>query len=650
MKLILSILVTLFCGSYFAAPTNSPNPLPNSPQISLFRNTLSEWEGTQGNYVYEGISSLILGTPYPARPISVHKTAFELLHAMSDEKIHTLEQIMQANREEGNTATYTNEWLNYLRASRCDYRKGRSYGDPHMRTFNGKSYDFQLSGNFLLAASQDGRFSVQSQMKRANQNVSLNVAVAVNINGDRLEFYANQRSGLPTLSFMNNLQVDPNNPLRNKIGIFNLPNGGILERQAGKIIIKAPTGEQVAIKQANWMGDDFLNVIVYVSECEGPYRGLLGIEGDMRSDMQNRNRVIAHAGTPNRVQHPVREVDNSSTANRRQPGDVRTPEDEGNRRGEDDNDGHRTPTLFSGNTRNVDAMKTRAEENQRISNSFGKTYKMEGKKSLFSKQINQSKYDQMPVDYDHALKLDDAVVQRGLKKARAAGVPEEDLYAAVYDYGVMKVEPKKEHYNFYPTPDKKLLKSAALNKTKKASSLEQKEVVKTPVKLKSNGVVNKKSTVTNGKVNKPNKTLSKSPTNTTAKKGSVPSKTTVKKVQVNENPYSNGNTRGVNTAPTKTNHYKTQTEPSRTTTPKRTTTPTRTNPSTVNHSPGNSRNKVYTTSQPVHKPTRQVTPQRTIHSTERKSTTMPSHSSSISHPSSVPTSSSGSYSVRQIRR
>lgn len=480
--LMLTIFPTIFAQVVKQAVNDS------SAMQNAFQQEFQSWDAQKGSLAFNQISALIDDRGKEVAPMNVSQTAFELLQEMPDEQVERLEQMAATNAQNSTNTIYWNRWNSYLQASRCGVKKARSYGDPHMLTFNGARYDFQLGGMYLLAASPSGNFVVQSQMRRSNQDVSLNVAVAVDVNGDHIEFYVNRNfvNGLPQLSYVNNQLMGQQNRIMNQTGFFSLPNGGIIERQTDKYVVKAPSGEQIAIKQGRWSGEDYLNIVVYVPACQGPYRGLLGIDGDMQSRFNHR-QVIAYHGQPTRVQRPTRTPNGgTTTTSRRQPGDdgnVRSPITS------------RQPTYFGDDNKNIDELKRRASINEQIANTYGTKFKVQNDKSLFSKEVSKSKFDGMPINYNKVSTMDEAVVKRGLEKARAAGVPEEDLYAAVYDYGVMNVEPKAEHYNFYSPKDKNTVSSTASQKVypvlRKSNSQAGKTMKNVPVSKK----IEKQSTV-----------------------------------------------------------------------------------------------------------------------------------------------------------
>jgi von Willebrand factor type D domain len=68
---------------------------------------------------------------------------------------------------------------------------GRSWGDPHYATFDGKTYDMQVAGEFTLVKSAVDDFTVQTRtvpLPDSQRPVAVNQAVAVRLNGHRVTF------------------------------------------------------------------------------------------------------------------------------------------------------------------------------------------------------------------------------------------------------------------------------------------------------------------------------------------------------------------------------------------------------------------------------------------------------------------------------
>jgi hypothetical protein len=99
------------------------------------------------------------------------------------------------------------------------------HGDVHIRTPDGLVYDFQEVGDFILTQSTDGTVVLQARQTwwENNPKVSINTAVALNVDGVKLEFYLK-----PNRVFYID---DVETPL--PTGLLQLSNGGSINLSGG---------------------------------------------------------------------------------------------------------------------------------------------------------------------------------------------------------------------------------------------------------------------------------------------------------------------------------------------------------------------------------------------------------------------------------
>ena len=166
-----------------------------------------------------------------------------------------------------------------------DRKQGRSYGDPHLISFDGFRYSFQTVGEFVLAQSSDGQFVVQTRQAQVpQQQLSLNTAVAIKLGGDQVSFYSQNFPNAERSPVWVNKK-----PIPVPEGTFELPAGGIIQKNGSNdYVVQAKTGEQVTIRLTSWAERSFLNVTVDVPENRS-YVGLLGNKDDNpKNDLTTR--------------------------------------------------------------------------------------------------------------------------------------------------------------------------------------------------------------------------------------------------------------------------------------------------------------------------------------------------------------------------
>ena len=72
----------------------------------------------------------------------------------------------------------------------CEMGCGSSNGDPHLTTIDGRSYDFQAAGEFVMLRSQDVEIQARQEPYQGSTSVTINTAIAVSADGGRAAVYA----------------------------------------------------------------------------------------------------------------------------------------------------------------------------------------------------------------------------------------------------------------------------------------------------------------------------------------------------------------------------------------------------------------------------------------------------------------------------
>jgi hypothetical protein len=176
-----------------------------------------------------------------------------------------------------------------------DSVQGRSYGDPHINTYDQFHYSFQTLGEYILSKSQDGSFEVQARQGRVagRNNLSLNTAVAMNVCGHRVGLYLqNLPAGASTPLWIDGVAT----PIA--ANAIPLPNGGEVQQiGTNDYAIIWPSGDQVRVHSIQVAGNTFFNIMPTLSHSHGrEMRGLLGnFNGNPNDDLISRDGTVIPA-------------------------------------------------------------------------------------------------------------------------------------------------------------------------------------------------------------------------------------------------------------------------------------------------------------------------------------------------------------------
>ncbi|MEM1310544.1 MAG: VWD domain-containing protein, partial [Cyanobacteria bacterium P01_H01_bin.153] len=176
-----------------------------------------------------------------------------------------------------------------------DSVQGRSYGDPHINTYDRFHYSFQTLGEYILTRSADGNFEVQARQNRVvgRDNLSLNTAVAMNVCGDRVALYLQDLpDGNSTPLRLEGL------PTPFEADAVPLPSGGEVQQLgSGDYAIIWPSGDQVLIHSIQVGGNTFYNIMPTLSRRHAQtMSGLLGnFNGNPDDDLMSRDGTVIPA-------------------------------------------------------------------------------------------------------------------------------------------------------------------------------------------------------------------------------------------------------------------------------------------------------------------------------------------------------------------
>ena len=294
---LLFIACLTVVGTTFAQDENQ-----FSNNFDAVRLELEEWDPIRGPWLATSLEAMSKQEPIPDRTFPEDITPAQMVSALPEKTRSNVERIVIANNT--GSASEQEQWNEIRRVvvrpgAGCGRRLARSYGDPHMVTFDGARYSFQTVGEFVLTKSTAGGIEVQTRQKPQSSDFSLNTAVAMNVGGDRVGIYA---SDFPDRNRENVVWVN-GQPVRvspNKAYFLN--NGGTIRQSGRNYTVSWPTGETVQASIRSSGGMRFMNVNVQITDCsEGLFDGLLGnangFEGDDFRGLNDRPDLRMTAGT-----------------------------------------------------------------------------------------------------------------------------------------------------------------------------------------------------------------------------------------------------------------------------------------------------------------------------------------------------------------
>ncbi|MDR0801368.1 VWD domain-containing protein [Fluviicola sp.] len=267
-----------------------------STDFQSIRKDLVSWDEVRGEWLASSMEAMANKRPTPDRNFPEEYTPAEMFSAMPEATQNKVRSQIQRSNTNSDSLS-RNQWnrLNSFtsRTPDCKPVMGRTYGDPHLKSFDGATYSFQTVGEFTLVRSGSGNINVQVRQRPQSDDFSLNTAVAMNVGGDRVCFYANEK---PDGNTTTPLRIE-GEPIYIDGTNYYLEHGGTISRSGNNnFVVTWPTGERVKLDASRSGGMGFYNIAVEVYPCADTYDGILGNANGRSSDdfdVRNVNGGIA---------------------------------------------------------------------------------------------------------------------------------------------------------------------------------------------------------------------------------------------------------------------------------------------------------------------------------------------------------------------
>ncbi len=253
---------------------------------------LTSWDAVRGEWLAKSMVNVSKGLPIPDRNFPENFTPFEMFQVLPAQSQRAIEaQVTAQQTATTSDASVNTQWKTLgriIRNTSCSSTTGRTYGDPHLTSLDGASLSFQTVGEFTLSKSTSGNFNVQTRQSPSSSSVSLNTAVAMWVNGNRVCFYGKEK---PDGNSSTPIRIEGEAVYMEKGRPHFLSNGGIINQSGNDYTISWPTGERVKVFFQGGQNSSFLNVVVEVFPCNDSYTGLLGNGNGNRNDDFTNERM-----------------------------------------------------------------------------------------------------------------------------------------------------------------------------------------------------------------------------------------------------------------------------------------------------------------------------------------------------------------------
>jgi hypothetical protein len=250
---------------------------------------LVQWDSVRGDWLSNSLLEMAQNNPIPERTFPEDFTPFEMYSVIPFDRKEKLRTISDSRRNDPTMAQNSTLWLfvsEFFSRSTCRTTSGRTYGDPHFSSFDGNSFSLQSVGEFTLVQSQTGYVNVQARQTANGGDFSFNTAIAMNVGGDRLCFYANEK---PDSDISTPIRLE-GAPIHVTTSTYFLPHGGTVRSKGNDYIVTWPTGEKVTLQMSNNLRFRTMNISTFIYPCVmGGYEGLLGnANGSPKDDLSIR--------------------------------------------------------------------------------------------------------------------------------------------------------------------------------------------------------------------------------------------------------------------------------------------------------------------------------------------------------------------------
>lgn len=273
-KLYTPLLGILLFVSTASAQTNF------SAQFEPVHQELVKWDPVRGEWLSQSMTAMAQNQRTPDRMFPEDYTPSEMYASMPSETRANVARLATSNQPASGQSTEWSRVNSFISRTGCQAVQARSYGDPHLSSFDGATYSFQTVGEFLLVKSASENMEIQVRQRPQSESISLNTATAMMVAGDRVAFYANE---LPDANSSTRIRLN-GEALYLDRSTYYLPHGGVIRQESEKNYrVVWPTGESAKLAMHSG-SPGYIDLTVEVFPCSDHYTGILGNANGVRDD------------------------------------------------------------------------------------------------------------------------------------------------------------------------------------------------------------------------------------------------------------------------------------------------------------------------------------------------------------------------------
>ncbi|MFM8964547.1 MAG: hypothetical protein ACKOGD_11975 [Sphingomonadales bacterium] len=127
--------------------------LTPSPAFAPIKEHLERWDDIRGAWLAVAIQAIAANKQVPDRTFPEDFTPYELLSMLPVKERQDLRQMILENQRvatTNNQSTDIGMFSTMLEHTFCSRTFGRSYGDPHLKSYDRATYSFQTVGEFVF--------------------------------------------------------------------------------------------------------------------------------------------------------------------------------------------------------------------------------------------------------------------------------------------------------------------------------------------------------------------------------------------------------------------------------------------------------------------------------------------------------------------